>query len=140
MAYPGPPVPATETSVPDTAPARPLQVRRDAPLVPGPTAAAPEIPDLSQEPNRSRTYSHLGLTVGWLAVTLVALAAMLTGWADVGVPAWLEPWLPLGGAVLITTTYAFTLAVRVGATDPARIVPRNGRKAAVLIGDVDLMP
>jgi hypothetical protein len=93
---------------------RSLDLRPDVPLVPGPTATAPEVPDLSQKRTRWRAISHGGLTLGWLVVTLAALAALLTGWVDVGVPAWLEPWLPLGGAVAVTTTYAFTLAVRTG--------------------------
>jgi hypothetical protein len=94
--------------------ARPLELHPDVPLVPGPTTTAPEIPDHTQKRTRWRTISHGGLTLAWLVVTLAALAALLTGWVDVAVPSWLEPWLPLGGAVVVTTTYAFMLAVRTG--------------------------
>ena len=93
---------------------RPLEVHPEVPLVPGPTAGSPEIPDLRQQPSRRRSLSHSGLTVGWLLVTLAALAAMLTGWVDLGVPDALERWLPLGGAVVVSTSYAFALAVRAG--------------------------
>ena len=93
---------------------QPLALHPDVPLVPGPTTTAPEIPDLSQKRTRWQTISHGGLTLAWLLVTLAALAALLTGWVDVGVPEWLQPWLPLAGAVTVTTTYAFTLAIRSG--------------------------
>ena len=105
--------PASAGSAVDSAD-RPLELHPDVPLVPGPTTTSPEIPDHTQKRTRWRTISHGGLTLGWLVVTLAALAALLTGWVDVGVPSWLEPWLPLAGAVAVTTTYAFTLAIRTG--------------------------
>jgi hypothetical protein len=89
-------------------------VRPDIPLVPGPTATSPEIPDVTQQPTRWRALSHGTLATAWLLATLAALGALLTGWFEVGVPGWLAPWLPLGGAVAVTTLYAFALGVRTG--------------------------
>jgi hypothetical protein len=101
---------------PSPAPAdrSPLELHPDVPLVPGPTATSPEIPDLTQQRTRRLLVSHGTLTVAWLVVTLAALAALVTGWVDTSLPSWLAPWLPPAGAVAVTTTYALALAIRTG--------------------------
>lgn len=91
-----------------------LTVPSDIPLVPGPTATSPEIADVTQQRTRWRALSRGTLATAWLLAVLAALAALLTGWFDLGVPGSLAPWLPLGGAVAVTTLYAFALGVRTG--------------------------
>lgn len=114
------PLPAEAAKAPETAPASAgpetprLRVDPTVPLVPGPTVTAPEIPDHSQQRTRWQAISHGTLTVTWLVLVLTALAALVTGWVDVGLPEWLEPWLPLGGAVTVTTAYSFALGARTG--------------------------
>ena len=118
---------------------RPLELHPDVPLVPGPTATSPEIPDHTQKRTRWRAISHGGLTVGWLVVTLAALAALLTGWVDVELPSWLEPWLPLAGAVVVTTTYAFTLAVRTGGRPLLTLLLAAGLAAVAVVSGVPVL-
>lgn len=115
---PAPPTPAPVTT-PVSAPvgATPVpapQPLPDIPLVPGPTTSSPEIQDLSQKQTRWKRVSRGTFALTWVLVTLAALAALLTGWFDVGLPTWLVPWLPLGGAVAVTTLYAFAIGVRTG--------------------------
>ncbi|RYU08771.1 hypothetical protein [Nocardioides iriomotensis] len=93
---------------------RTLTVPSDIPLVPGPTTTSPEIPDLTQKRTVWRAVSQGTFATTWLLATLAALAALLAGWFDMGIPTWLAPWLPLGGAVAVTTLYAFALGVRTG--------------------------
>ncbi len=128
-----PPAPADEATAPR------LDLHPDVPLVPGPTATAPEIPDNTQRRTRWRTLSHGGLTLVWLLVTLASLAAMLTGWVDLGVPGAVEPWLPLGGAVAVTTTYAFTLAVRTGGRPLVSLLLAGAFSAGAVLSGVPLL-
>lgn len=106
--------PAAPVPLPAPADRPPLELHPDVPLVPGPTATSPEIPDLTQQRTRRRLVSHGTLTFTWLVVTLAALAALVTGWVDTTLPSWLAPWLPSAGAVAVTTTYALALAIRTG--------------------------
>ena len=62
----------------------------------------------------ARLAAHLtarrSATVAWFVLTVAALVALLLDWAAPAVPGW----LPTAGAVTITCTYAFGLAVRTG--------------------------
>jgi hypothetical protein len=91
-----------------------LLLEPTVPLVPGPTATSPEVPDPSRQRTNWQAISRGGLALLWLLVVAAALGAVLTAWFQVGLPRWAAPWLPLGGAVTISTAYAFALGVRTG--------------------------
>ncbi len=96
-------------------PAPPIRIADPTvPLVPGPTATSPEVPDLSQQRSRWQRFSRGSLAVGWLLLSATAVAAVLTGWFSLGLPAGWAPWLPLAGAVTLSTTFAFAFGVRTG--------------------------
>ncbi len=82
--------------------------------MPGPTATSPEVRDRSQKRSRWQALSRGGLALGWLLVSATALAAVLTDWFSVALPPLLGSWLPLAGAVTLSTTFALALGVRTG--------------------------
>ena len=89
---------------------RPHRPRRPEPVAPiGRATETPE-PTPPPKPERVRRWPGRVLRLLWLVLTLAGAAAVVAPWTPSDAPGWLTP----AGAVTVTTTYAFALAVRTG--------------------------
>ena len=89
---------------------RPHRPRRPEPAAPiGRATETPE-PTPPPKPERVRRWPGRLLRLMWLVLTLAGAAAVVAPWTPYDAPGWVAP----AGAVTVTTTYAFALAVRTG--------------------------
>jgi hypothetical protein len=88
-------------------PRRPAEVEPAAPL-----GGASETPEAAPPPKAARVRHWPGrlLRLLWLAIALAGTAAVVVPWTPYDVPGWVTP----AGAVAVTTSFAFALAVRTG--------------------------
>jgi hypothetical protein len=84
--------------------------RRPEPAAPVGRATETPEPTPPPKPARVRRWPGRLLRLLWLVLTLAGAAAVVTPWTPYDAPGWAVP----AGAVTVTTTYAFALAVRTG--------------------------
>jgi hypothetical protein len=63
-----------------------------------------------RQPRGARSFRARTLTLVWFVLVLAGLAALVVDYLPVAVPSW----VPVAGAVTVTTTYTFALGVRAG--------------------------
>ena len=92
-------------------PPRPAVTETGAPLGPatGHDTETPE-PTPPPKPARVRRWPRLLLRALWVVLALAGIVAVVLPWTSYDVP----EWVVRAGAVTLTTTYAFALAVRAG--------------------------
>jgi len=91
-------------------PHRPAEAEPPAP--PAPLGRATETPEPTPPPKpaRVRRWPGLLLRLLWLVLALAGVAAVVLPWTPYDAPGWVTP----AGAVAVTSTFAFALAVRTG--------------------------
>ena len=102
LELPSPPLPA-----PALKPEPKSEPKRAPEPTPDPAPAAEPAPEV--RPRRRRLHGVL-LTLAWFLVVVAAAGALVAPWTSVVVPSW----VPLAGAVCVTTAYAYALGVRTG--------------------------
>jgi len=124
-----PAVPATPV---DTGPQRSLRIDPDSRT--GHDLETPE-PSPPPKPPRARRWTRWLVRVLWVVLTLGGLAACVSAWTSLEVP----DVTPTVGAVVLTTTLSFALAVRTGGRPLVVAVAAAALAAGAVVSDLPVL-